>query len=481
MTHRSLTLERESSGDETFDALLGGGFPSGSVTVIAGEPGSGKTIFTLQMLFAAARQGKRSIYFTTLSEPAIKLARYAQFFKFFNVELLDSQILFVDLGGALRNGGARVVETIVARVEDFDPRMIVVDSFRAIDDARLEGRRAMVYDLAVRLASLGTTAFLIGEYSREESSGLPEFAIADGIIRFGVEHEELKSVRQFEIVKLRGSGHVSGRHFSEITDSGFSAYPRVRAPTQEIATVEVAEGRACTGVEGLDEMLAGGLPRASTTVLQGGTGAGKTILALHFLLEGARRGEKGILFTFEETPAQLRALAADLGFDLAEREAQKLITVHYASPVELSTDRFLFEARQFVEEKGARRAVFDSLTSMAMGVTSTRRFKELVYSIAKYLRRAGTTVVMTMESEQVMGAGKLTGHGVSFLADALIQIRYLEFEGRVERAVSVIKARGIKHLTTFRSMTIDHGGIQISTGRFEGMSGLVTGQPAPRR
>lgn len=481
MTNRSRTLSRESAGDPTLDALLGGGFPSGSVNVIAGEPGSGKTIFALQMLFTAARQGKKSIYFTTLSEPAMKLVQYMQLFKFFDADLLDRYVLFVDLGVALREGGAKVVETIVSRVEAFEPSTVVVDSFRAIDDARLEGRRALVYDLAVQLASLGITAFLVGEYARKEYPILPEFAIADGIIHFGVQQQELTSIREFEILKLRGANYVSGRHFGEITGDGFTVYPRVRAPTPEIVNAELAEGRACLGVEGLDEMLVGGLARASTTIVQGGTGAGKTILALHFLLEGARRGEKGILFTLEETPEQLRAIAAGLGFDLAERETQELITIHYSSPVELSTDRFLFQARRHVEEAGAQRAVFDSLTSIAMGVTSPRRFKELIYSIAKYLRRAGTTVVMTMESEQVMGTSRLTGRGVSFVADALIQIRYLEFEGRLERVISVIKARGIKHLTALRSLTIDHGGIQVTTGRFEGMSGLLMGQPSLTR
>jgi len=481
MTIQPPTLQLESAGDPTLDTLLGGGFPTRSLNIIAGEPGSGKTIFTLQMLFKAARLGKKCIYFTTLSEPAMKLVQYMQYFKFFDPDLLDSRLLFVDLGAALREGGAQVIESMIARVEAFEPDLIAVDSFRAIDDACLQGRRALVYDLAVRLAALNATALLIGEYTRSEFTVFPEFAIADGIIRFGVEQHELTSVREFEIVKLRGGNYVSGRHFSEITSEGFSVYPRVRVPDPDPSAVESFEDRARIGVEGLDEMLAGGLPRRSTTVFQGGTGAGKTILALHFLLEGARLGEKGVLFTLEETPAQMRAIASGLGFDLVERERQGLITIRYASPVELSTDRFLFEARRLVEELGARRAVFDSLTSMAIGVSSTRRFKELVYSIAKYLRRKGTTVVMTMESEQFIGTGRLTGHGVSFMADALIQIRYLELEGKLERAVSVIKARGTKHLSSLRSLTIDQGGIRVSEGRFEGMSGILTGMPASVR
>ena len=136
-------------------------------------------------------------------------------------------------------------------------------------------------------------------------------------------------------------------------------------------------------------MLGGGLPRASATVVQGGTGTGKTLLGLQFLLEGARNGEPGIHFLLEETPDQLRGIAHGLGWDLAGSSERGLITLSYTSPVELSTDRFLDRARQQIERLGARRAVLDSLTSMALGVPSERRFKELVYAITKHFRGAG--------------------------------------------------------------------------------------------
>lgn len=479
MTERARSLSFESTGDQTLDTLLGGGIPTGSLTVVAGEPGSGKTIFTLQMLFHAARHGKKCLYFTTQSEPAIKLVRYMQLFAFFDAALLDSMIQFVDLGAALRSGSEAVVAAITQHVEAFDAKVVVVDSFRAIDDCPSAIRRTRVHDLAVQLAAWGTTAFLVGEYTPRDVSGFAEFAIADGIIRLGMEREELTSVRQFEVLKLRGTSYVTGRHFCEITSRGFSVYPRVRAPDQDSGRRDYSLGDLLsTGVQGLDELLAGGLPRTTTTVLQGPTGAGKTILGLQFLMAGAARNERGVLFTLEETPDQVRSIAGALGLDLARREREGLITICYCSPVELSTDRFLFDARRLVSQAEARLAVFDSLTSMAMGVPSERRFTEVVYSIAKHLQRAGTTAIMTMESEQLIGAAKLTGHGVSFLADALIQIRYLELEGALERAITVIKSRGVKHLTGMRRLTIDHGAVKVTAGRFDKLAGILTGIPS---
>ncbi len=208
----------------------------------------------------------------------------------------------------------------------------------------------------------------------------------------------------------------------------------------------------------------GGLPRRGTTLVQGGTGTGKTLLALQFLLEGARCGERGVLFTLEETASQLRAVARGFGWDLAALEDQGLIVVRYVSPVELSTDRYLYEARDELRELRASRAVFDGLTTMALGVPSDRRFKEMVYAITKHLRALGVTTLMTAEAAQLLGNTQLTGDGVSFIADNVILLRYVELDGRLERAMSVLKARGIKHASELRSFVIDTGGIRIVAG-----------------
>ena len=143
----------------------------------------------------------------------------------------------------------------------------------------------------------------------------------------------------------------------------------------------------------------------------------------------------------------------------------------------LSTDRFLFEARSLVESLQAKRVVFDSLSSMAIGVSSERRFKELVYSIAKHMRRTETTVVMTLEAEQIIGSGTLTGDGISFVADTLIQLRYLEIDGKLERALSVLKARGTHHVSELRALTITRDGFRVSDRPFDNLRGVLTGVP----
>ena len=481
MTDRAATLERLGTGSSPLDTILDGGLPARSVTVVAGEPGSGKTVLTLQALFHHARQGKKCLYFSTLSEPALKTIRYVQAFSFFDARLIDDRLVFIDLGSALRNGGLdKVLQPLIERVESEGADLVAIDSFKAIHDLRPGNgsSRMFVYDLAVGMAAWGATTLLVGEYRPEEISTAPEFAIADGIVQLTNERQELTAVRQFEVLKLRGANYITGRHFFDIGAKGLMFYPRVRGPAiTDEPPVDLTD-RVTTGVPGLDALLRGGLPRASTTIVEGGTGTGKTLVGLHFLFDGVRCGEPGVLFALEETPAQIRAVAKSFGLNGVQ--AQNGLVINYTSPVELATDRFLDEALRLIAKVGARRVVLDSLTSMGLGVVSQRRFRELVYALTKHVRAAGVTLMMTMEVAELLGTAQLTGHGVSSIADNLIVLRYVEVEGHLERAMLVLKARGIGHTTELRRFVIDDQGAHVGT-QFQDLRGVLTGVPQPAR
>ena len=488
-------MERVSTGDVAMDRLLCGGIPVRSVNVIAGEPGAGKTLFALQMLFHQARLGKKALYLTTLSEPSLKLFNYMQQFSFFEERFIGREIVFADLGSVLRSKGLEATLTeITGRVEREEPAIVVIDSFKAIRDVLGDSSavRTFVYDLAVHTSTWGAVSLFVGEYTEAEVATHSEFVIADGILRFVNRRDNLTAVREVEILKLRGADYVTGRHFFEIGSDGLRFFPRVQGPVhvarahsspssssapESIASEPTAPTeRVVTGIHGLDQMLVGGLPNSSATVVQGGTGSGKTLLGLQFLLEGARLGQPGILFTLEETADQLRGIALGFGWDLASLEERGLLTLSYVSPVELSTDWFLDHALRQVTECGARRAVLDSLTSMAVGVLSERRFKELVYAFTKHFRALGVTLVMNMEIAELLGATKLSGYGVSFAADNVIQLRYIELEGRLERGISVLKVRGVRHSTEVRRMNLGATGVDVGAP-FRGLHGVLTGLP----
>jgi len=477
----AIPIERLTTGSPALDRILGGGLPVRSVVVIGGEPGSGKTVFTLQMLFHLARQGKKTLYFTTLSEPALKLIHYMQLFSFFDQRLLDDGVTFVDLSSELRKEGPEsALKQIISRVEQEEPDLVAIDSFKAIHDILGDpaSGRGFVYDLAVEMASWGATTLLVGEYMSQDIETHPEFAIADGIVLLKNKHQELTAVRAMEVLKLRGADYITGQHFFEMNQDGLAFYPRVRAPEWNGSAPISSDERVSTGVEGLDRLLHGGFPRNSSTVVSGGTGTGKTLLSLHFLVEGARRGERGIYFTLEETPDQLYSGAAAFGWDLRALESKGLLTVTYTSPVEMSTDKFLNEVRQQVKAEGAQRAVLDSVTSLALGVPSERRLRELVYALTKHLRAARVTLLLTMEVAELLGSAQITGHGVSSLADNVVLLRYVEMEGRLQRAMSVLKARGIKHETELRQVGIGTQGFEVGPP-FTEFRGVLTGVPLP--
>lgn len=479
----AVRFDRIATGVPQLDAVLGGGIPAGSITVVAGEPGSGKTVLALQVLFEAARRGKRSVYFSTLSEPTLKLVRHMQGFRFFDAELLDRSVSIVDVGSALRKKDPRAaLASVAAHVEAEEPALVIIDSFRVLNDladAPLESR-ALTYDLAVQMASWGATTLLVGEYSDEDIKALPEFAIADGIIRLGTATQDLTKIRELEIRKLRGSGFDAGVHFFEITRDGMVFFPRVRAPAQDDAlSAENAPGLVSTGVAELDALVGGGLPAASTTTVMGGTGTGKTVLGLQYLADGARRGEPGVLLTLEETPGQIRSIAAGFQHGFVELERKGLLHIRYTAPIELSTDKFLQRALDEIDRLRVRRVVLDSLTSLALGAVSERRYKELVYAFGKHMRARGVTVLLTMEITDLLGSGQLSGRGVSFASDNLIQLRYVELGGRLERALSIIKARGVAVNTELRAMTIGPAGVEVSARNpFRHLRGVLTGLPS---
>jgi len=462
--------------------IIPDGIPLRSLNVIGGAPGTGKTILALQMLFANARPDYRAIYFTTISEPRVKFLAYLQDFDFYDPKKMFSSILVRDIGEAIQTQPlAQVIQTINQAIAEENARLVVVDSFKAISDivASTEQLRIFAYNLAVNLVSSMCTAFLVGEYSPDDMAEVPIFAIADGIIFLSFEEQGLNRVRFLDVHKIRGRGFFVGRHPFTISPAGLSIYPRITTPVMPSA-YEVGREKLSAGVAGLDEMLKGGSPHSSITLIAGGAGVGKTLLALHFAVNGTERQEPCVFVSFQETPSHLASLARGFGWDLADLEAQGLLKVLYTSPVELIVERHTAHIKETILELGARRVVVDGLKDIEMATPDKVRFKDYTYSLANFFRAQGITALLTNEIAELFGTVTLSEHGVGFIADSIILLRYVELASRITRAISVLKVRGSDHDKSLREYHITSAGIEVMEP-FEGVQGIVTGTPTERR
>lgn len=454
-------IDRMTSGNAEADHILGGGFPANSINIIMGHPGSGKTIFAEQLIFANATDERPILYFTTLSEPLSKVVRYVQGFSFFDESKLGTQVIFEDVGPELaRDGATALVPLLETAIKTLSPRVIVIDSFKAVHDLAPSAadRRRMVYDMTALLSAYGTTAFLLGEYTEDEFLVYPEFAVADGIVEMSRRRLGNRDERYFRVYKLRGSQYLEGAHAFRIGDSGLDIYPRLVSPKIP-AGYEPATERVSIGVTGLDEMLGGGVWRGATTLLAGPSGAGKTTIGLQFALEGARNGEATLYMNFQENPTQLIRTIRGLGFDPDEVQAQGLELV-YASPVELQIDSIIVDMFRRIKQRRVRRVVIDALGDLASAATDAQRLHDYLYALVQHFAASTITSILNLEVVGVTTSGLSIQNAMSYLSDNVLLLS-LDGEDRTRRRIRVLKTRGSAHDTTVRDVEITNAGLRV--------------------
>ena len=454
--------DRITTGVPRLDEILDGGIPRHAVVFVNGLPGTGKTILSQQAVFANARAGRTSLYLTTLSEPPLKLLRFLQGFAFFDPELFGTRVIYGDLGSALRREGTgAILRELDQLVRDHRPAIVVIDSFKVFRDFVRDplAYREFTLDLSVRLSAWEITALLVGEYSADDLQEGPEFGIADGIIYlYGTEEAE-RQKRFLRVMKMRGTHFFAGEHFFDIGPGGITLYPRL---VPEVAgEYQFPGGRAGSAVEGMDEMLGGGLFESTSTLISGATGSGKTLLAQSFLVEGARRGEPGLLVSFEESARQIARNSEALGWDLEDLIRRGLLDVFHVSPAELNIDRHAFMIKERLERLGARRLVIDSMSAFEAAVPNLARYQSYVWGITDYCKRSGITLIMTSEVKNPFEPLEISGTGISFVSDNIIVLRYVELYGEIKRAVGVLKMRGSAHERYLRELVIDPPRIMV--------------------
>jgi circadian clock protein KaiC len=473
------TPPRLETGIPGLDAVLGGGLPAGRTSLVAGQPGTGKTTLGNQLAYHHAAAGGRAVVATLLAETHDLMLTNLASFTFFDASLVGERVTYLNLFDALEEGLDAVSTAIRRMVRETGASLLIVDGATVIEDIAHSplALRRFAQQLHTQAAVLGATTLLLTGHTREELGDLG--AHVDGVIVLANERFASRHVRQLEVLKLRGGPHVGGAHEFSIGESGLTVHPRLesvagRHRPQEMTREGVGLG---TGVGALDTMLGGGLLPYSSTLVMGTPGSGKTLLGLSFLMEGAVRGERGLLAGFHETEPDLITTAARIGLDLRGAIEAGLVRIQWEPPLELSADAWAWRLLATVDEHRPERVFIDALTDIQRFFSSPQRMPTYSAALANELRARGATALIATEIDAYVDDQLIVPvPAASATMDNGILLRQIELRSTLHRLVSVLKSRQMETDPTIRGFVITDQGIVVNSPFAGATSGLLTGR-----
>jgi circadian clock protein KaiC len=434
--------ERITTGVKGLDTILGGGVFRNEIYIVSGRPGAGKTIFSNQLSFAHARAGGRVVYATLLAETHARLIAQLRSMSFFDEKMVGKELLYLNALGAITEGGLPgLLELVRHMVRDHRATLLVLDGMVTAETLAKsdEEYKRFISELQTWVGVVGCTVLFV------TSSGLgvkvsPEHTMVDGIIELTSERIGMQNTRYVAVTKLRGSAFLEGQHSYLITSDGLAVYPRMEAQLPSDGATPASE-RVTTGISGLDEVIGGGIVARSTTLFLGSSGAGKTIMGLQFLAEGARRGEKCLHFGFYEPPSSVLAKADRLHLDFTRLVDDGVLFVQWLRPAEIHIDALVDKLLTVVREEKIRRLFIDGFVGFRSAHHS-ERISSVFSAVTDELVRSGVTTVISDETRELfIREIEVPTQNVSAIFHNIVFFRQVEREAELVRLVSVMKTR----------------------------------------
>ena len=473
-------LQKAPTGIVGLDEITNGGLPRGRPTLVCGSAGSGKTLFAMEFLVRGITQYDEPGVFVAFEETREDLVQNVASLGFALTDLIDQNKLTVDHisidRSEIEQAGDYDLDGLFIRLDyalkKVNAKRVVLDTlevlFAALGDTYL--LRSELRRLFQWLKDKGVTAVITGE--RDDGAltrhGIEEY-VSDCVILLDHRIENDRSTRRLRIVKYRGTTHGTDEYPFLIDKTGFSVLPITAVGLD----YEVSDERISSGIPHLDRMLNGqGFFRASTILISGTSGTGKTTIASHFVDAACRRGERCLYFSFEEFAAQIVRNMRSVGIDLQAWERADLLLFKTVRPTMYSLEMHLVMMHNAIREFEPQIFVIDPITNLDV-IGSWANSRALLTRLIDFLKMQGVTALLTSLTKAGRSPEQTEVH-ISSMVDAWLLVRTVESTGENNRIVQILKARGMPHSNQISEFEITDHGIQL-VEPYLGKSGILTG------
>jgi circadian clock protein KaiC len=471
-------LERISTGVPGLDEVLSGGLLAQRAYLVRGTPGAGKTTLGLHFLIAGALLGEKTLFINMgETEQQIRVNAGRSGFDLTKVHFLDlspsaelfSEVQTYDVFSPADVEREPMTDRITEAIETLKPQRVFLDAmthFRYLSPDTYQFRRQVLSFLRF-LVNNGATVLFTSESGMLDPDEDLQF-MSDGILELKREG----SRRSLQVAKFRGSDFRSDDHSMRLGKQGMEVFPRL---LPEDSHRDYVPETISSGIPELDELLHGGLERGTVTIISGPTGVGKTTLGLQFMKEAAGRGERSVVYIFEEAVETLVLRSQAINIPMAAMQQRGTLEIVPVEPLHYTPDEFARLVRRDVEEKGTRIVMLDSIS----GYNVALRGEDIVahlHALSKFLQNMGVAVLLINEMEEITGNFRATDVGISYMGDNIIFLRYLEMEGELRRAIGVLKKRLSGFERTLREYDITKYGIRVGKP-LTNLRGILSGLP----